>query len=142
MPLHGTYMFMNNIFVCTWYIHVHELIYLYVDGTYTFMNVNICMDIVQTRQYSFTTTLHFPSGLIGFALPASLQVSSVQAQLLQSSLLLVISLHVHKLYIHCSSLFILVCTLYILVCTCYRHVHPVECLYMVHLGSCWFTCFC
>ena len=56
-----------------------------------------------------------------------------------ASLLLVISLHVHTLYIRCSSLFILVCSLYILVCTCHRHVHPVDCLYMVHLGSSWFT---
>ena len=45
--------------------------------------VNICMDIVQTRLYSFTTTLHFPSGPISFVTPASL--SSAQALLLQSS---------------------------------------------------------
>jgi hypothetical protein len=48
------------------------------------------MDIVQTRLYSFTTTLHFPSGQISLAMQASL--SSVQAPLLQSSLLPVISL--------------------------------------------------
>ena len=47
--------------VCSMYIHVHDVIYLYVHGTYTFMNVNICMDTIQTRLYSFTTTLHFPS---------------------------------------------------------------------------------
>ena len=117
---------------------------LYVDGTYTFMNVNICMDIVQTRLYSFTTTLHFPSGPISFATPASLQVSSAQAPLLQSSLLLVISLHVHTLYIRSvhTSLFILVCTWCRHVCTWFISVHPVQCLYMVHLGSSWFTSFC
>jgi hypothetical protein len=50
-----------NIFVCTRYIHVHALIYFYVHDTYTFMNVNISMHVVQTRLYSFTTTLHSPS---------------------------------------------------------------------------------
>ena len=54
------------------------------------INVNICMNVVQTRLYSFTTTLHFPSGQISLAMQASL--SSVQALLLQSSLLPVISL--------------------------------------------------
>ena len=72
------------------YIHVHDVIYLYVSGTYTFMNVNICMDTVQTRLYSFTTTLHFPSCLISLATPASL--SSAQEPLLLSSLLPVISI--------------------------------------------------
>ena len=191
------------------------------------MNVNKCMYIVQTRLYSFTTTLHFPSGPIGFATLASLWVSSAQATpasflssvfmyihctyaVHQCSSLYVhctylsvhvtdmfilltvctwfilvhpgslpwcmlsvlactrlylsdipqfcisvmamktckdnwlkhvctLYIHVHKLYIRCSSLFILVCTLYILVCTCHRQVHPVDCLYMVHLGSSWFT---
>ena len=56
------------IFVCTWYIHVHC----------------ICMYIVQTRLYSFTTTLHFPSCQISLETPASL--ISAQAPLLQSSL--------------------------------------------------------
>jgi hypothetical protein len=41
--------------VCTWYINcpIHELIYLYVhhDGTCMFMNVNMCMDVVQTHMY-------------------------------------------------------------------------------------------
>ncbi len=63
---------------------------MYVHSTYTFMNVNICMYIVQTRLYSFTTTLHFPSGSISLATPASL--SYAQAPHLQSSLLPVISL--------------------------------------------------
>ena len=66
------------------YIHVHECIHLYVHGTYTFMNVYICMYVTQTRLYSFTTTLHFPSGPISLATPASL--SSEQAPLLQSCL--------------------------------------------------------
>ena len=57
-----------NAFVCTMYIHVHAFIYLYVHGTYKFMNADSCIDIVQTRPYSFTTTvtLHFPSGPISF----------------------------------------------------------------------------
>ena len=62
-----------------------ELIYLYVHCTYTFMNVNICVDMVQTRLYSFTTTLHFPSGPISLATPASF--STAQEPLLLSSLL-------------------------------------------------------
>ncbi len=33
------------------YIHVHESIYKYVHATFTFMNVNICMDVVQTSLY-------------------------------------------------------------------------------------------
>jgi hypothetical protein len=48
-----------------------NLYYLCLHGTYTFMNVKICMDVAQTRLYSFTTTLHF------IATPASL--SSAQA---------------------------------------------------------------
>ncbi len=43
--------------VCSMYIHV-------CNCTYFCMDVNICMDTVQTRLYSFTTTLHFPSGPI------------------------------------------------------------------------------
>ncbi len=75
-------------------ILVHELIYLYVHGTYNFMNVNICMDVVQTRLQSFTTTLHFPSaqGPISLVTSASLSSKSAQAQRLQSSHLPVISL--------------------------------------------------
>ena len=65
------------------YRHVHDLIYLYVHGTYMFMHVKICMDTVQTRLYSFSTTLHFPSDPISLATPASL--SSVQEPLLLSS---------------------------------------------------------
>ncbi len=72
------------------YIHVHDFIYLYVHGTYMFMHVKICMDTVQTRLYSFSATLHFPSGPISLATPVSL--SSSQEQLLLSSLLPVISL--------------------------------------------------
>ena len=73
---------------CTYIFHV--IIYLYVHGTHTFMNVNLCMDIIQTRLYKFTTTLHFPSCPIRLVTPASL--SSTQEQLLLSSLLPVISL--------------------------------------------------
>ena len=51
-----------HLYICLYmYIHVHELIYLYVHCTYTFMNINICMDMVQTCLYRFTTTLHIPS---------------------------------------------------------------------------------
>ncbi len=49
--------------VCTWYIHVHDCISLYVHCTYMYINVNICLDTVQTRLCMFTTTLHFPSRL-------------------------------------------------------------------------------
>ncbi len=63
---------------------------MYVICTYTFTNKYICMYMAQTCLYSFTTTLHFPSGLISLEKPASL--SSAQAPLLQSSLLSVISL--------------------------------------------------
>ncbi len=57
------------------------------------------MYMIQTCLYSFTTTLHFPSGQISLATPTSL--SSAQAPLLQSSLLPVISLYVHTdLYYH------------------------------------------
>ncbi len=78
------------MFIIMIYIRVHNLKYVYVHGTYTFMNVNICIDTVQTRLYSFTTTLHFPSGPISLATPASL--SSIQGSLLLSSLLPFISL--------------------------------------------------
>ncbi len=69
------------------YIHVHEFkfISLYVHCTYTCIDVNICLDTVQTRLCSFTTTLHFPSGPINLAMPVSL--SSAQEPLLLSSLL-------------------------------------------------------
>ncbi len=93
------------------YIHFHVVMYLYVHGinmsvpcsdtyvpyppgqdrakhcTHTFMIVNMCMYIVQTRLrlYSSTTTLHFSSGPISLATQASL--SSVQAPFLQSCLL-------------------------------------------------------
>ncbi len=48
--------------------------------------VYICMYIVQTRLFSFTSTLHFPSGQIclSLATPASASLSSAQAPLLQS----------------------------------------------------------
>jgi hypothetical protein len=76
------------------YMHVHDVIYLYVHDTYTSMYVNRCMDIVQTRLYSFTTTLHFQSSQFSLRLasatPASL--SFAQEPLLLSSLLPVISL--------------------------------------------------
>ncbi len=72
------------------YMHIHNVIYLYVHGKYTSMYVNICMDIVQTRLYSFTTTLHFPSSQFSLATQASL--SFAQEPLLLSSFLPVISL--------------------------------------------------
>ncbi len=70
-------------------------IYLYVNGADMFMNVNICMGIEQTRLYSFTTKLQFPSGQISLAMLASLSLNSAQEQLLLwilSRLLPVISL--------------------------------------------------
>ncbi len=105
-----------TMFVCTWYIHVHALIALYVQGTDTFINVNVCMYMVQTRLYSFTITLHFPSGPISLATPAS--PSSAQAQLLQSSLELACQAH-HVRWIY----------MYIHVCTWYEHVPT--CMYLV-----------
>ena len=123
-----------NIFVCTWYIHVHELIYLYVDGTYTFMNVNICMHIVQTRLYSFTTTLHFPSGPICFATQVSLQVSSAHLESYPPGQDMA-KRYVHSTYIVRTCLYmnmniykcmkdVHTCSWFnIFVCTWYLHVH-------------------
>jgi hypothetical protein len=85
--VHVMYM---NINICTLYIRVHDVIYLYVHGIYMLMYVNICMDTVHTRQYSITTTIHFPSGPISLATPAIF--SSAQEPLLLSSLLPFISL--------------------------------------------------
>ena len=65
------------------YIHVHAFISLSVHCTYTCIDVNICLNTVQTRVCNFITTLHFPSGPISLATPASL--SSAQEPLLLSS---------------------------------------------------------
>ena len=46
--------------------------YVHVICIYTFINKYICMYMIQTRLYSFTTTHHFPSGQISLAKPASL----------------------------------------------------------------------
>ncbi len=109
-----------TMFVCTWCIHVYALIALYVtvQGTYTFIYVNVCtyMILWQTRLYSFTTTIHFPSGPISLVTPASL--SSAQALLLQSSLELACQAH-HVRWIY----------MYIHVCTWYEHVPT--CMYLV-----------
>ncbi len=62
------------------YIHVHDLIHfkLYDHSTYfcIIIDVNICMDTLQTRLYSSTTILHVPSGPISLATPAN--ISSAQ----------------------------------------------------------------
>ena len=65
---------------------------MYIHGTYTFIIVYICIYIVQARLYcrGFNPTLHFSSGPISLATPASL--SPPQATLLQSSLRPLISL--------------------------------------------------
>ncbi len=42
------------------YIHVHEFISLSVYCTYTCIDLNLCLDAVQTCLCSFTPTLHFP----------------------------------------------------------------------------------
>ncbi len=52
------------------------------------------------------------------------------------------SVHCTDMSVHGSSLFIRVYTWYIHVCTWFISVHPVECLYMIHLCSSWFTSFC
>ena len=76
------------------FIHVYDFIYMYVHGTYMFMNVPHMyehgMNMVQRRMYIVTATLHLSSGPIGLATPVSL--SSAQAPLLQSCLLPFISL--------------------------------------------------
>ncbi len=74
--------------VCSMSLHVHEIIYMYVNGTYTFMK---CIYMIHSRLYSFTITFHFPSGQISLATQASL--NSAQEPLLVSSLLPVICLH-------------------------------------------------
>jgi hypothetical protein len=64
------------------YIHVHDYIHVYIHGTYTFIIVYICIYIVQARLYCFKTTLHFSSGPISLATPASLscpQATSTRA---------------------------------------------------------------
>ena len=82
---------------------------------------HICMNLVQKRMYIFTATLHFSSGPIGRATPASL--SSAQAPLLQSSLLpfiridsvgwtCTVSCNVYTLYIRVRTMYIHVHTLY------------------------------
>ncbi len=106
-----TYLYVHGTYT---YTVVHELIYLYVRGTHTFMNVNIYMDIVQTRLYSFTTTLHFPSGLISLATPASLSYAQAQAPLM---------------YVHCIYMYIL-CTCIYCVYTCTYTVHGT--MYVCH----------
>jgi hypothetical protein len=93
-----------------------------------YINVNICLDTVQTRLYMFTTTvtLHFPSSPISLATPAA-SLSSAQEQLLLSSCLLGTSLfnwqttqalldtsklpqpQVHQGLIHIAALSILLC---------------------------------
>ena len=55
-----------------------------------YIDVSMCLDIVQTRMCMFTTTLHFSSSPISLATPASL--SSAQEPLLLSSSLLGTSL--------------------------------------------------
>ena len=127
------------------YIHVYECKVMYVHCTYTFMIVNMCMYIVQTRLrlYSSTTTLHFSSGPISLATQASL--SSAQAPFLQSCLLPSLSsvscwnnwlnpvcactdLVVCTMYIHCIYTFILCiymhipCT-WVLMIVCVYHFH-------------------
>ena len=86
--------------------------YLYVHCTYTFMNVNICMDMVQTRMYRFTTTLHFPSRPISLATPASLSSAQAPRRCLphvwEYNVYLCIPdnlyIHVCRLYVHCTYL--------------------------------------
>ncbi len=73
--------------------------YVIVCARYMHMDVYVCMYIVQTHLFSFTSTLHFPSGQISLATPASLR--SAQAALLQSCIIPVICLHVHTSHIHC-----------------------------------------
>ena len=95
------------MYVCTWYIHVHDCLYMYEHGTETYVHL-----------HSHTSLLISP---IGRATPASL--SSAQAQLLQSSLLpfirmdsvgwtCTVSCNVYTLYIRVRTRYIHVHTLY------------------------------
>ena len=63
---------------------------LYVHVTDMYIDVDICMDTVQTRLCMFTTTLHFPSFPISLVTPVSL--CSAQEPLLLSCRLLGTSL--------------------------------------------------
>jgi hypothetical protein len=47
---------------CTYTFMKSICLYASVHGTYTFINVNVCLYMVQTRLYHITTTLHSPSG--------------------------------------------------------------------------------
>ncbi len=78
-----TYIYIWDV-TCT-YVFMHSYICMYVVHTYIYIDVDTCLDTVQTFLCSFTTTLHFPSGQISLAMQASL--SSAQEQLLLSSLL-------------------------------------------------------
>ncbi len=71
------------------YIHVHEFTSLFLGCTYICVDVDTvtCLDTVQTLLCSVTTTLHFPSGPISLATPASVSTAPRQEPLLQSSLL-------------------------------------------------------
>jgi hypothetical protein len=55
------YVHVHVYTVTKMYIHVHEFGLMYVHGTYMYIDVDICMDTVQTCLCMFTTTLHFPS---------------------------------------------------------------------------------
>jgi hypothetical protein len=80
-----TYIYIWYV-TCT-YMFMHSYICMYiVQSTYICMDVKTCLDIVQTRLCSFTTTLHFPLGLISLATQASLN-SAQELLLLLSSLL-------------------------------------------------------
>ncbi len=117
-----------NIFVCTWYIHVHECKYMYGHSADTSLQLHNYTSL-SIRPYQLCDASE--SQLSTGSAPSEEPPSCHQSSCIYIVLTLFITV-------------ILVCTLYILVChgTCYRHVHPVQCLYMVHLCSSWFTSFC
>ena len=104
------------------YIHVHDLIYLYVHGTYMFMHVKICMDSTDTsvqllNHTSFPIRPNQPCDAGESQLRAGASPSEQPSEQLVKRLFLLNNWlnHVHTLYIH--------------VHTVYRHVH------MLYMGT-------
>ncbi len=84
-----------NIYKCIYNVHTHSWMNIFGTNTLMLMNektIIVCMDIVQTRLYSFTTTLHFPSGPIRVSLATLVTRSlSSDAGEAQKSLIITVS---------------------------------------------------
>ena len=74
------------------YIHVNEIISIYVHGTNMYIDLDICMNTVHTRLCMFTTALHFPSLAFPISLATPASLCSAQEPLLLSCRLLGTSL--------------------------------------------------